>query len=235
MWPFAECSPQFIRSMQRLRCQAKVEAKTLKLHTAGCRTRGWARHYVVFALKNQMNSGNWKNAATWNVATFLIIIKNQMDDSLPWRFSMQRWFCGEPWKFLHGLICVSVCWLSSQPHSPGHPVFLVPSSPHQHPWGFSFIAQNSISYLRRTEITVQRQSPCSSFLSVWVGMKCCACSLGSDRFACNWQTKIKWDHEGDSDKRWIPLDLLLRRPMWWHQHADLRSMSLAFLFPSSNC
>lgn len=75
MWPFAECSPQFIRSMQRLRCQAKVKAKTLKLHTAGWRMRGWARHYVVFVLKNQMNSGNWKNAATWNVATFLIIKK----------------------------------------------------------------------------------------------------------------------------------------------------------------
>lgn len=34
-----------------------------------------------------------------------------------------------------------------------------------HPWGFSFIAQNSISYLRPMKITVQHQSPGLSFLS----------------------------------------------------------------------
>ncbi len=58
---------------------------------------------------------------------------------------------------------------SSHPRLPGHFVFLeafsAPSSPHQHPWGFSFIAQNSISYLRPMKITVQHQSPCSSFIS----------------------------------------------------------------------
>lgn len=34
-----------------------------------------------------------------------------------------------------------------------------------HPWGFSFITQNSISYLRPMKITVQHQSPGLSFLS----------------------------------------------------------------------
>lgn len=34
-----------------------------------------------------------------------------------------------------------------------------------HPWGFSFIAQNSISYLRPMKITVQHQSPGLSFIS----------------------------------------------------------------------
>lgn len=33
---FAEYIPPFFPTMQRLRCQAKVEAKTLKLHTPGC-------------------------------------------------------------------------------------------------------------------------------------------------------------------------------------------------------
>lgn len=103
-----------------------------------------------------------------------------MDDSVPRRrLSMQRWFCIEPLNTLH------VCALAVAPHTvyhpvfskttsshprlPGHLVFLeafsVPLSPHQYPWGFSFIAQNSISCLRPMKITVQHQSPCLSFLS----------------------------------------------------------------------
>lgn len=63
---FAEHSPPFILSMQRLRCQAKVKTKTLKLHMPGCCICAVVLDIMlaVGVLKNQMNSGKLKNVAT---------------------------------------------------------------------------------------------------------------------------------------------------------------------------
>lgn len=62
---FAEHSPSFILSMQRLTCQAKVKTKALKLRTPGRRIRAVVDiALAVGVLKNRMNSGKLKNAAT---------------------------------------------------------------------------------------------------------------------------------------------------------------------------
>lgn len=46
-------TPPFNPTMERLRCQAKVGAKTLKLHTPGCCTHGCPQHQVCCGQHNQ--------------------------------------------------------------------------------------------------------------------------------------------------------------------------------------
>lgn len=56
---------------------------------------------------------------------------------------------------------------------------------------------------------------CVCVLACWMAIPLCA-DGNRDHCACNWQTKIKLEQEGESvEWKWFPLDLLVLRLMWW--------------------
>lgn len=78
---------------------------------------------------------------------------------------------------------------------------LVPSSPHQHPWGFSFIAQNSISYLRPMKITVRHQFPPPALVTFsprTLSLNLCLCKIHQVLFQAHVSLQLGYAYGGES-------------------------------------